>query len=47
MSIMKKGVEAGIENYSGVTLMAILYKEYAMVLAEKLREEKRKKENAM
>lgn len=37
--ILKKGEGERVEDYRGVTLMATAYKMYAMILAERLREE--------
>lgn len=37
--ILKKGGGEKVEEYRGVTLMSTLYKVYAAVLAERLREE--------
>lgn len=41
--MIKKGEGRKVEEYSGVTLTPLLYKVYATVLAERLREEVRKK----
>lgn len=41
--IVKKGKGKNVEKYRGVTLMASLYKVYAMVLADRKQKEKRRK----
>jgi len=41
--IIKKGEGERLENYSRVILMPLLYKIYAMILADKLREEMKRR----